>query len=68
MTKEELIDLVNNIKLAKYTEEEIHAKILLYKQNVPDPQAANYIFEKQYESWSTEQIVEKVLAYKPVQV
>lgn len=68
MNREELIDLVNSIKSAEGTEEEIHAKILLFKQNVPDPQAANYIYAKQYEGWTTEQIVDKALSYRPIQL
>jgi len=59
MSREELINLVNSIKSAERTEEEIHAKTLQFKQNDPDPQASNYIYAKQYDDWTTELVVDK---------
>lgn len=62
MTKEELIDLVKKIVDAEGTEEEIHANILLLKQNVPHPSPTNLIY---HEDLTAEEIVDKALSYKP---
>lgn len=38
------------------------------KQNVPDPNAANYFFDIKYKDLTIEQIVDKALSYKPIQL
>lgn len=37
----------------------------LLKKNVPDPRISNYIF---YDELTPEQIVDKALSYKPIQL
>ena len=38
----------------------------IFSQNVPDPNATDFIFAKQYEDLSTEEIVDKALNYIPI--
>ena len=63
MEKKELIDLIEQIKNFEGTEEE--EDILLEKlQNlVLDPEISDYIY---WTDMSSEEIVDKVLAYKPI--
>jgi uncharacterized protein YukJ len=65
MTREELIDLVKKIMAVQGTEEEIHQMVELFMKNVPDPSASDYIFHR---NWTPEQIVDKALSYKPIQL
>lgn len=65
MTKEELIELVKDIMTAEGTEEEISQKLALFKKNVPHPRAADFIY---HDDLSAEEIVDKSLAYKPIQL
>lgn len=69
LNREQLIELVDRIKNAEgETEEENDALIDLFLENVPDPNASNYIFEIEYEDLSTEEVVDKALSYKPFQL
>lgn len=69
LNREQLIELVDRIKNAEgETEEENDALIDLFLENVPDPNASNYIFEIEYEELTAEAIVEKALSYKPFQL
>lgn len=69
MTREELIELAQKIMNAEgATEEEYRANIHLFKANVPDPNAANYFFDMKYKDLSIEEIVDKALSYKPIQL
>ena len=65
MTREQLIELVNKIANADGTEKEIDQMVELLEKNVPDPRVSNYIF---YDELSPEAIVDKALAYKPIQL
>lgn len=67
MTREELIELVEKIIRAEGTEQEVIDNVLLFKQNVPDPEASNYFVKKEYDDLTAEQIVDKALSYKPIQ-
>ncbi len=64
MNREELINLVRKIQSAEGTEEEIDKMIEEFLKNVSDPNAVNYIFEKEYENLSVEEIVDKAMSYK----
>lgn len=65
MKKQELIELVKRIRSGEGTEEEQDNLIEIFLENVPDPNATDYIFELEYEDLTPEQIVEKALNYKP---
>jgi len=65
MSREELIELVKKIATAQGTEEELDKMLELLKKNVPDPRVSNYIF---YDELTPEQIVDKALAYRPIQL
>ncbi len=68
MTREELIVLVEKIIKAEGTEQEVIDNVLLFKQNVPDPEAGNFFVKIEYDNWTAEQIVDKALSYKPIQL
>lgn len=68
MTREELIQLANKIIKAEGTEEEVIANVLLFEKNVPDPNASDYLTQPEYDDLSPEQIVDKALSYKPIQL
>lgn len=68
MKREELIILVEKIIKAEGTEEEVINNMLLFNANVPDPEAANYLVKKEYDDWTAEQIVDKALSYRPIQL
>lgn len=69
MNREELIELAKKIMNAEgETEEEYRANIHLFKQNVPDPNAANYFFDIKYKDLTVEEIVDNALSYKPIQL
>jgi len=65
MTRGQLIELVKKIAAADGTEKELDEMLELLKKNVPDPRVSNYIF---YDELSPEAIMEKALAYKPIQL
>lgn len=65
MTREELIELVKKIAAVDGTEEEIGKMVELFEKNVPDPNASNYIF---HTNLSPEEVVDKALAYRPIQL
>ncbi|MDR2272058.1 MAG: hypothetical protein LBF27_14225 [Sphingobacterium sp.] len=66
LSRQELIDLVKRISNAEGTTEQEDDDMLdLFLENVPDPNAADYIFSKEYEGLSAEEIVDRALAYKP---
>lgn len=64
MTREELIILVQKIQSAEESEQEIDSMIESFESNVPDPNAVDYLFNKAYELLTSEEIVDKALAYK----
>lgn len=66
MTKEDLIKLVKKICIADFENETQYINaIFKFKENVPDPQAANLVFRHKPQL-TPEEIVEKALAYKPI--
>ncbi|SKA06308.1 hypothetical protein SAMN04488128_102546 [Chitinophaga eiseniae] len=65
MTRSELINIVRKIANAEGSEKEQDRLLDLLMQNVPDPDVANYIF---CDDLTPEEIVDKALAYKPIQL
>jgi hypothetical protein len=66
MTRDELIKLVMEITTVEgKTEEQIDKLIDLFKANVPHPSPSNLIY---YEDLTVEEIVDKTLSYKPIQL
>lgn len=65
MTREELIELVGKIARSEGTEQELDDMLDLLMNNVPDPHVANHIF---YDDLTPEEIVDKALSYKPIQL
>jgi hypothetical protein len=65
MTKDELVVLVQKIKNADGTEEEIDAAIDLLELNVPDPNVSDLIF---YDDLTAIEVVERAMQYKPIQL
>jgi hypothetical protein len=49
MNRKELIQLVKKIQAAEGTEAEIDTLIDTFLENVPDPNAVDYIFQKEYD-------------------
>lgn len=50
---------------AEGTEEEIHANIMLFKDNVSHPSPANLIY---HEDLTAEEVVDRALSYRPIQL
>ncbi|ABE34666.1 hypothetical protein DR64_6599 [Paraburkholderia xenovorans LB400] len=69
MERNDLIALVNRIKESTYSsEEEADLDIDMLTKNTIDPYAMEYIFQKEYEDLSSEEIVDKILSYKSIQL
>ena len=67
LTREELINLVNKIVECESSEEEIDEMIEVVKRNVPHPEISDLIYWNE-EELTPEQIVDKALDYKPIQL
>lgn len=67
LNKEELIELVKKIINSEGSEEEINNWIDILEQNVPDPEISDLIFYPEKEM-TPEEIIEKALSYKPIQL
>lgn len=67
LTREELIDLVNKIIECEGSEEEIDEMIEVVKRNVPYPDISDLIYWSEDEL-TPEQIIDKALNYKPIQL
>lgn len=66
MTRKELIQLVEQIlDVEKYTEDQLNEMLELLHRNVPHPTISDLIY---YENLSSEEIVDKALNYKPIQL
>ena len=65
MQRQELIELIRKIQRSEGTEEEADNDIGLLCRSFADPQAANYIY---YEELSAEEIADKIINYKPIQL
>ncbi len=78
MTREELINLGKKIVNCEGTEEEINAMFNLFNTNVPHPDGANlFYYPENYDSNiddisqynpTVEEVVDKALSYKPIQL
>ena len=69
MTREQLIQLVQKILDCDGTEGEVDEMIHLLEKNVPHPEVSGLIFWPEGGVELTpEQIVDKALAYKPIQL
>ncbi|MBS4839915.1 MULTISPECIES: bacteriocin immunity protein [Clostridium] len=67
LTREELINLVNKIIECEGSEEEIDEMIEVVKRNVPYPDISDLIYWSE-EELTPEQIIDKALNYKPIQL
>lgn len=67
LTRDQLIELVKKIVQAEGTEEEIDLLIETLEANVPHPEVSDLIFYPE-EEMTPEEIVDKALAYKPIQL
>lgn len=65
MTREELIKLVEEIMMWEGTEEELTKKLDILKKNVPHPNPINLIY---WDDLTAEEVVDKALSYKPIQL
>ena len=69
ITKEELIQLANDIiNAVGQTEEENDELLRIFLENVPDPNASDLFFSIECEDLTADEIVEKALSYKPIQL
>ncbi|WP_175654362.1 hypothetical protein [Burkholderia ambifaria] len=69
MNRDELIVLVGRMRESNYSsDEEAESNIEILNNNVMDPYAMDYIFQKEYEAMSLEEVVDKILSYKPMQL
>ncbi len=69
MNRDELIVLVGRMRESSYTsDEEAENDIEILNKNVLDPYAMDYIFQKEYEDMSLEEVVDKILSYRPIQL
>lgn len=65
MQREKLVKLIEKIQRSEGTEDEADNDIDLLCSRVADPQAINYIFQ---EDLSAEEIADKIMDYKPIQL
>ena len=66
MTREELVEITKQIiNVGNKTEEEIDQLLNVLEKNVPDPEVSDLIY---FNELSPEQIVDKALSYKPIQL
>ncbi|WP_420212030.1 hypothetical protein ACN8ZM_18885 [Burkholderia aenigmatica] len=69
MNRDELIVLVGRMRESNYTsDEEAENDVEILNKNVLDPYAMDYIFQKEYEDMSLEEVVDKILSYRPIQL
>jgi len=66
MTREDLIKLIEGIyDSAKKTDEEVFELLEKFKKNVPHPAPSNLIY---WDDLTVEEVVDKALSYKPIQL
>ena len=65
MTRDEMISLVKTIMNARGSENDIDGAIELLERNVPHPNVSDLIF---YNDLTPEEIVDRALSYKPIQL
>lgn len=68
MEQSKIVQLVEDIRNASGTEEELDEMLDTFLESVPDPNAADYIYDVQYDHLTSEEIVEKALSYRPIQL
>ncbi|WP_175702847.1 hypothetical protein [Burkholderia ambifaria] len=69
MNRDELIVLVGRMRESNYSsDEEAESDIEILNNNVMDPYAMDCIFQKEYEAMSLEEVVDKILSYKSMQL
>ena len=66
MTREELVNLVNNIlDIENKTEKEIDELLNILEKNIPAPNISDLIY---WSDSSLKEIIDKALTYKPIQL
>lgn len=69
MTREELLEIAKRIiSLETESEKEEEELLELFGKNVPAPNFVDYFFESEWADLTAEEIVEKSLSYKPIQL
>jgi hypothetical protein len=72
LSRDELIELVKKITAPKNNEEDILNWLEIFERNVPHPEVSGLIYwPNDYglgDSPSAEEIVDKALSYKPIQL
>ncbi|MEM7105928.1 MAG: hypothetical protein AAF502_22525 [Bacteroidota bacterium] len=68
MHRQDLVTLVKRIQSAEGSELEIDKMIEEFESNVPDPNATDDIFGKEYENLTAEEIVDKAMVYKSIKL
>ena len=69
LSREKLIRLVERIRAGSEdgTQDDVVEWLTLLENNVPDPDVSDLIFHSEHRMTS-EQIIERALAYKPIQL
>jgi len=65
MERSQLIELVKRILSVADTEEKLQELRVDLENSVSDPKVIDYLYAKEYEDLSAEQIIDKALSYKP---
>ncbi|MDN3693345.1 hypothetical protein QWZ06_14140 [Chryseobacterium tructae] len=69
LSREELIEIAKKIiNMETETDEEEDDLLELFADNVPDPNVTDYFFETEWADLTAEEIVDKSLSYKPIQL
>ena len=68
LTRFELVELVRKIQAAEGSEEEIDRMIASLEASVPHPHVTDLIFYPEGPDLTAEEVVERALAYKPIQL
>ena len=68
MSREEIILTVQRIIACEDTEEEIDAQIQHLESHVSDPSVSDYMFSKEYEGLTVEEIADKIIAFRPTRL
>lgn len=63
LDRQQIIDLIQKLRIENLSEEEEDAVLEKLEQGVLDPEISDYIY---WSKLSAEQIADKVLSYKPI--
>ncbi len=63
----QLIRLVEQIRAGEGTEDDVHERLMLVRRSVPDPYVSDYVFAGS-DDMTAEEVVDRALAYKPIQL